>query len=277
MKHQTRFMLYALFAGLALASPAHEAQALMITPEGPGVRFSSIINEPSVVETFNGSNDTCQPSSNAIFSQVPSRLLTTANTPGVTLNPTRTCYISLRRNQAFSITLPSTVPSLSILQQFGFFWGTVDPRNTVHFFLDDIAIATITGENILRETRIPNAFFNFILPPSEGFNRIEFANNEDGATFEIDNLTVGFTTNMPPLPLVGRVIVPSVPIYVPGPTAPDFPLPPRFLPLSANPGLSPFNIENAQAVSEPASLALFGAGLGLLGLMASRRNRIKAA
>jgi hypothetical protein len=248
--------IFSLNVLLLVAVPISAHATVLTIGESVGNQFSSQIVPGGIsISTFDNQQNGC---SNTFG--LPSNFIARDSVENVRLNPLGSCYVAVPRNGRAIFNFNRA------FNFFGLFWGSIDTFNTLTFRQNGRTILTFSGTEAVLSLRLSQGFLNFFFPIDEPFTEVIASSSQNA--FELDNLSVGAEAVSFP--------VASEPPYIPYPPR----IPPRdpgFVGLSFNFAVEPAALDfTAQAtpVNEPTALALFGAGIAGLGLLAGRRKRI---
>lgn len=100
----------------------------------------------------------------------------------------KTPYFTITRLGANTRSTPLTINFSSAMDYFGFYWGAVDPWNTVKFYKDNTLISKFTGGDVINKGLTSNSeFVNFFAAPGESFDKVILELAPAWGGFETDN------------------------------------------------------------------------------------------
>jgi len=188
--------------GILLLICASLRAGIIVTPEAPGVQYTT---HPGVVtETFDGAAlGVFTPLASVVGLLTGDGVVVTADAFGGS-NQSR--YVAVGAQSGVEPQVLTV--DLGFLQTFfGFFWGAVDPRNTVEIWANGVLVKTLTRLDVIalltptywanpntgENATEPYAYFN--LTSLDGFDKVVFRNLATGnggidTGFELDSLSI---------------------------------------------------------------------------------------
>lgn len=198
--------LAVLGAGLALALAATTADAAVSVVSVKQNNLTGYNFTPTSLITFNNiavGTPATFTTGGATFSSMPSvggAFIENGTTPYAFMAPAgdTSNYLALGQTKAFSKISESITLSRTV-NQFGFYWGSIDKYNTVSFLLNGVSVGSLSGTNVANFSSTDGIKFAsngvntnasaYVSFGGAKFNQVVLSTTQPN--FELDNVAIG--------------------------------------------------------------------------------------